>query len=121
MKKIKGLTQKEVEEKIKQGKINKIKIKTNESFSKIICKNIFTYFNFIFLIWFYKHKLVLHKNTPSAVLSGKESIIVTSIFIMSKLFMRNYLCYKKMLGQKTKTLMPTDCSVLRTSAILPII
>lgn len=50
MKKIKGLTQKEVEEKIKQGKINKIKIKTNESFSKIICKNIFTYFNFIFLI-----------------------------------------------------------------------
>ena len=50
MKKIKGLTQKEVEEKIKQGKINKIKIKTNESFSKIICKNIFTYFNFIFLV-----------------------------------------------------------------------
>lgn len=48
MKKIKGLTQKEVEEKIKQGKINKIKIKTNESFSKIICKNIFTYFNFYF-------------------------------------------------------------------------
>ena len=48
MKKIKGLTQKEVEEKIKQGKINKIKIKTNESFSKIICKNIFTYFNIIF-------------------------------------------------------------------------
>lgn len=78
----------------------------------IICLliRIYLLFNFIFLIWFYKHKLVLHKNTPSAVLSGKESIIVTSIFIMSKLFMRNYLCYKKMLEQKIKTLMPTDCS-----------
>ena len=50
MKKIKGLTQKEVEEKIKQGKTNKIKIKTNESILKIIRKNIFTYFNLIFLI-----------------------------------------------------------------------
>ena len=94
-----------------------------QKFFSIICLliRIYLLFNFIFLIWFYKHKLVLHKNTPSAVLSGKESIIVTSIFIMSKLFMRNYLCYKKMLEQKIKTLMPTDCSVLRTSAILPII
>jgi hypothetical protein len=33
--------QKEVEEKIKQGKINKIKIKTNESFSKIIFNCLF--------------------------------------------------------------------------------
>lgn len=50
MKDIKGLTQKEVEEKIRQGKTNKITIKTNESFLKIICKNVFTYFNLIFLI-----------------------------------------------------------------------
>ena len=47
---IKGLTHKEVEEKIKQGKSNKVKIKTNESILKILRKNIFTYFNFIFLI-----------------------------------------------------------------------
>ena len=47
---IKGLTHEEVEEKIKQGKSNKVKIKTNESILKILRKNIFTYFNFIFLI-----------------------------------------------------------------------
>ena len=50
MESIKGLTHKEVEEKIKQGKSNKVKIKTNESIFKILRKNIFTYFNFIFLI-----------------------------------------------------------------------
>ena len=50
MEELKGLTQKEIEEKIKQGKTNKIKIKANESILKIICKNIFTYFNLIFLI-----------------------------------------------------------------------
>lgn len=50
METIKGLTHKEVEEKIKQGKSNKVKIKTNESIFKILRKNIFTYFNFIFLI-----------------------------------------------------------------------
>ena len=47
---IKGITHEEVEEKIKQGKSNKVKIKTNESILKILRKNIFTYFNFIFLI-----------------------------------------------------------------------
>ena len=50
MESIKGLRDKEVEEKIKQGKSNKVKIKTNESILKILRKNIFTYFNFIFLI-----------------------------------------------------------------------
>ena len=50
MESIKGLTHKEVEEKIKQGKSNKVKIKTNESILRILRKNIFTYFNFIFLI-----------------------------------------------------------------------
>ena len=50
MESIKGLKHKEVEEKIKQGKSNKVKIKTNESILKILRKNIFTYFNFIFLI-----------------------------------------------------------------------
>ena len=50
MDEVKGLTKKEVEEKIKQGKTNKIKNKTNESVLKIISKNIFTYFNLIFLI-----------------------------------------------------------------------
>ena len=50
MESIKGLTHEEVEEKIKQGKSNKVKIKTNESIFKILRKNIFTYFNFIFLI-----------------------------------------------------------------------
>ena len=49
MEELKGLTQKEVEEKIKQGKTNKIRIKANESILKIISKNIFTYFNLIFL------------------------------------------------------------------------
>ena len=50
MEELKGLTQKEIEEKIKQGKTNKIKFKANESIFKIISKNIFTYFNLIFLI-----------------------------------------------------------------------
>lgn len=50
MESIKGLTSKEIEEKIKQEKTNKVKIKTNESILKIIRKNIFTYFNLIFLI-----------------------------------------------------------------------
>ena len=50
MESIKGLTHEEIEEKIKQGKTNKVKIKTNESILKIIRKNIFTYFNLIFLI-----------------------------------------------------------------------
>lgn len=50
MENLKGLTPEEVEEKIKQGKTNKIKIKVNESIFKIICKNIFTYFNLIFLV-----------------------------------------------------------------------
>ena len=50
METIKGITHEEVEEKIKQGKLNKVKIKTNESILKILRKNIFTYFNFIFLI-----------------------------------------------------------------------
>lgn len=50
METIKCITHEEVEEKIKQGKSNKVKIKTNESILKILRKNIFTYFNFIFLI-----------------------------------------------------------------------
>ena len=50
METIKGLTHEEIEEKIKQGKSKKVKIKTNESILKILRKNIFTYFNFIFLI-----------------------------------------------------------------------
>ena len=50
MEELKGLTQKEIEEKIKKGKTNKIKIKANESILKIISKNIFTYFNLIFLV-----------------------------------------------------------------------
>ena len=50
MDKVKGLTREEVEEKVKQGKLNKIKTKANESIFKIIIKNIFTYFNLIFLI-----------------------------------------------------------------------
>ena len=50
MDEVKGLTREEVEEKVKQGKINKIKTKANESVFKIIGKNIFTYFNLIFLI-----------------------------------------------------------------------
>ena len=50
MESINGLTQKEVEEKIKQEKTNKVRAKTNESILKIIRKNIFTYFNLIFLI-----------------------------------------------------------------------
>ena len=39
METIKGLTHEEVEEKIKQGKSNKVKIKTNESILKILRKN----------------------------------------------------------------------------------
>ena len=50
MEELKGLTTEEIEEKTKQGKTNKIKIKANESVLKIIRKNIFTYFNLIFLI-----------------------------------------------------------------------
>ena len=50
MEELKGLTTEEIEEKTKQGKTNKIKIKANESILKIIRKNIFTYFNLIFLI-----------------------------------------------------------------------
>ena len=38
-------TTEEIEEKTKQGKTNKIKIKANESILKIIGQNIFTYFN----------------------------------------------------------------------------
>ena len=54
METIKGLTHEEVEEKIKQGKSNKVKIKTNESILKILRKNIFTYFNFKILKGIYK-------------------------------------------------------------------
>ena len=50
MEELKGLTQKEIEEKIKQGRTNEIKSKASESILKIISKNIFTYFNLIFLI-----------------------------------------------------------------------
>ena len=50
MNELKGLTKEEVEEKIKHGKTNKIKTKANESTLKIISKNIFSYFNLIFLI-----------------------------------------------------------------------
>ena len=50
MKKINGLTNREVEEKIALGKVNKINFETSESISTIIKKNIFTYFNVIFLI-----------------------------------------------------------------------
>ena len=50
MKKVSGLTNKEVEEKIVLGKVNKINFKTSESISTIIKKNIFTYFNVIFMI-----------------------------------------------------------------------
>ena len=50
MKKVNGLTNREVEEKIVLGKVNKINFKTSESISTIIKKNIFTYFNAIFMI-----------------------------------------------------------------------
>ena len=50
MKKINGLTNKEVEEKIALGKVNKINFETSESISTIIKKNIFTYFNVIFMM-----------------------------------------------------------------------
>ena len=50
MKKINGLTNREVEEKIVLGKVNKINFETSESISTIIKKNIFTYFNVIFMI-----------------------------------------------------------------------
>ena len=50
MKKVSGLTNKEVEEKIVLGKVNKINFKTSESIPAIIKKNIFTYFNVIFMI-----------------------------------------------------------------------
>ena len=50
MKKINGLTNREVEEKIALGKVNKINFETSESISTIIKKNIFTYFNAIFMI-----------------------------------------------------------------------
>lgn len=50
MKKINGLTNREVEEKIALGKVNKINFETGESISTIIKKNIFTYFNVIFMI-----------------------------------------------------------------------
>ena len=50
MKKVSGLTNREVEEKILFGKVNKINFKTSESISTIIKKNIFTYFNVIFMI-----------------------------------------------------------------------
>ena len=50
MKKVSGLTNREVEEKIVLGKVNKINFKTSESISTIIKKNIFTYFNVIFMI-----------------------------------------------------------------------
>lgn len=50
MKKINGLTIREVEEKIALGKVNKINFETSESISTIIKKNIFTYFNVIFMI-----------------------------------------------------------------------
>lgn len=50
MKKINGLTNREVEEKIALGKVNKINFETSESISTIIKKNIFTYFNVIFMI-----------------------------------------------------------------------
>lgn len=50
MKKINGLTNREVEEKIAFGKVNKINFETSESISTIIKKNIFTYFNVIFMI-----------------------------------------------------------------------
>lgn len=47
---IKGLTTEEVNKKAEQGKVNKITISTDENIGKIIRKNIFTYFNLIFLI-----------------------------------------------------------------------
>ena len=50
MKKVNGLTNREVEEKIALGKVNKINFETSESISTIIKKNIFTYFNVIFMI-----------------------------------------------------------------------
>lgn len=50
MKKVSGLTNREVEEKIVLSKVNKINFKTSESISTIIKKNIFTYFNVIFMI-----------------------------------------------------------------------
>ena len=50
MKKVNGLTNREVEEKIVLGKVNKINFETSESIPAIIKKNIFTYFNVIFMI-----------------------------------------------------------------------
>lgn len=50
MKKINGLTNREVEEKIALGKVNKINFETSESIPTIIKKNIFTYFNVIFMM-----------------------------------------------------------------------
>lgn len=50
MKKINGLTNREAEEKIALGKVNKINFETSESIPTIIKKNIFTYFNVIFMM-----------------------------------------------------------------------
>lgn len=50
IKNFKGLTNEEVAAKIKQKKVNKIKTKTEESYIKIVARNLFTYFNLIFLI-----------------------------------------------------------------------
>ena len=44
---LKGLTQKEVSERVAQGKINKTKDRTSKSISEIISSNIFTLFNII--------------------------------------------------------------------------
>lgn len=46
--KIMGLNSKQVNERIKLGKINYIKTNSSQSIFKILFKNIFTYFNFIF-------------------------------------------------------------------------
>ena len=47
---IKGLDSKSVEKRVKEGKVNSIKKESSQSISIILFKNIFTYFNLIFLI-----------------------------------------------------------------------
>lgn len=50
MVRLEGLSQEEVAKKIKEGKQNKVTIKTEKSIGQIIRDNVFTYFNLIFLV-----------------------------------------------------------------------
>ena len=47
---IKGLTENEVAERISKGQVNRTNDKSSITFGKIVRKNVFTFFNMIFLI-----------------------------------------------------------------------